>query len=154
MKTSRNTIRTYSKMAEFDTFIDRYRYLRLADGRVGEDTFGHLRYLNQIFYHSDEWKSIRKDVIIRDNGCDLAIEDRPIEDAYRNGKRSRNLIIHHVDPIAFQDILERSEYLLMPEYLVCCSRRTHNAIHYGDEDLLWSDGIPIRSANDTCPWKK
>ena len=136
-------IRTYSELIKFDTFIDRYQYLRL-DGKVGEATFGFDRWLNQLFYKDDEWLSIRNEVIIRDNGCDLGIPDREI------GSR---ILVHHMNPISKEDILARSEFLLNPEYLICTSKKTHDAIHYGDENLLI--GIPVeRTRNDTCPWRR
>jgi hypothetical protein len=136
------TIRTYSELITLPTFEERYRYLRLT-GRVGEDTFGFDRYLNQILYHSKEWKDIRDYVIIRDNGCDLAMEGYEIP-----GK----VLIHHMNPITAKDIERRSDFLLNPEYLITTVLSTHNAIHYGDENLL--PRLPKeRSMHDTCPWK-
>lgn len=136
-------IRTYSELITLPTFEERYRYLRLG-GRVGEDTFGFDRYLNQIFYKSDDWLSLRNEIIVRDNGCDLGIPGREI-----HGR----ILIHHMNPISVEDILHRSEYLLDPEYLICTIKRTHDAIHYGNEDSLLT--IPVaRTRNDTCPWKK
>lgn len=136
-------IKTYSELITLSTFEDRYRYLKLS-GVVGEATFGFDRYLNQIFYKSKEWLRIRDYVITRDNGCDLGIEGREI-----HGR----ILIHHMNPITKEDILSRSEYLLNPEYLICTVKNTHDAIHYGDEDLLFK-GLVERSLNDTCPWKK
>ena len=137
-------LRTYDELIQFDTFLERYRYLRLG-GQVGKETFGFERYLNQVFYRTDpEWKEIRHDVIIRDLGCDLAMEDRDIEGL---------VYVHHMNPLTKNDIIYRSEFLLSPKYLVCCSLNTHNAIHYGNEDLLILDPI-IRLPNDTCPWKR
>lgn len=136
-------IKTYSEMIALPTFEERYRYLRLG-GRVGEDTFGFDRWLNQTFYKDPEWRAIRDHVIVRDNGCDLAIPGREI-----NGI----ILVHHMNPITKADILERSKFLLDPEYLICTVKRTHDAIHYGDEDLLFK--LPIeRTKNDTCPWRK
>lgn len=135
-------IRTYSELIELPTFEERYRYLRLQ-GTVGKDTFGFDRYLNQKFYRSAEWKRIRDQVIIRDNGCDLGMEDRVIR-----GK----ILIHHLNPITDKDILRATDILLNPEFLICVTHQTHNAIHYGDEDLLIL-GPVIRTPNDTCPWK-
>lgn len=137
------TIKTYSELITLPTFEERYRYLRLR-GAVGEDTFGFDRYLNQKFYRSLEWKRIRDRVIIRDNGCDLGIEDRMIQ-----GK----IMIHHMNPITEKDIVRATDILLNPEYLICVSHSTHNAIHYGDKDLLIPDLI-VRTPNDTCPWKR
>ena len=135
--------RCYSELIALPTFEERYRYLRLT-GRVGEDTFGFDRYLNQKFYRSAEWKHIRDQVIVRDNGCDLGIEDRVIY-----GK----ILIHHMNPITEKDILRLSDYLLNPEYLISVTHKTHNAIHYGSEDLLVTAPI-VRTPNDTCPWKR
>ena len=136
------SIRTYSELITLPTFIDRYRYLKL-EGKVGEDTFGFDRYLNQVFYQSKEWRSIRDYVITRDNGCDLGI---PGHEIYGR------ILIHHMNPITADDILKRSDLLLNPEYLICTIKNTHDAIHYSDESLLITDPIE-RSKNDTCPWK-
>ena len=135
-------IRTYSELITLSTFEERYKYLQLSSS-IGEETFGFDRYLNQNFYRSKEWKRIRDFVIIRDNGCDLGIEDRII-----HGK----IIIHHMNPIRTKDIQDVSDYLLNPEYLICTTHQTHNAIHYGDENLLVRNPIE-RTANDTCPWR-
>lgn len=135
-------IRTYSELIKLPTFEDRYAYLRLG-GRVGEATFGFDRYINQMFYKSDEWLAIRDKVIVRDNGCDLGIEGREIESS---------ILIHHMNPISKKDILERSDFLLNPEFLICTIKNTHDAIHYGDENLLIRDPI-VRRKNDTCPWR-
>lgn len=136
-------IRTYSELITLPTFEERFRYLKL-DGDVGVETFGFDRYLNQAFYSSDEWKSIRNQVIIRDNGCDLGIEGREIY---------KRIIIHHMNPITKEDLLYKTEYLLNPEYLICTIKATHDAIHYGDENLLLKDPIE-RKPNDTCPWRR
>lgn len=137
-----STIRTYSELSKLKTFRERYEYLRL-NGKVGEETFGFDRYLNQIFYKSDEWKVIRDFVIVRDNGCDLGVEGYDI-----HGK----ILIHHMNPILVEDILKRSDFLLNPEYLITTVLSTHNAIHYGDDSLLIT--LPVeRAKNDTCPWK-
>ena len=137
------SIKTYSELIKFNTFEDRYRYLKL-DGKVGVDTFGFDRYLNQIFYRSGKWKSIRDEVIIRDNGCDLGIDGR---------ETHGRIIIHHMNPITIEDIEKESEYLIDPEFLITTVLNTHNAIHYGDESLLML--MPVeRTRNDTCPWKR
>ena len=136
-------IKTYSELIALPTFEERYRYLRLR-GSVGEDTFGFDRYLNQKFYRSAEWKRIRDQVIVRDCGCDLGIDDREI-----HGK----ILIHHMNPIREKDIRYLTDILLNPEYLICVSHNTHNAIHYGNEDLLVKNPI-ARTPNDTCPWKR
>lgn len=137
------TIRTYSELITIPTFEERYDYLRLG-GKVGEETFGFDRYINQLFYRSKEWKSIRDRVITRDNGCDLGIDGREIY-----GK----ILIHHMNPITKDDILQRSEYLLDPEYLITTIKNTHDAIHYGDRSLLITSPVE-RSRNDTCPWRR
>ena len=136
------SIRTYSELITLPTFIERYRYLKLS-GRVGEDTFGFDRYLNQVFYQSKEWRSIRDYVITRDNGYDLGMVGHDIYG---------RILIHHMNPITADDILKRSDLLLNPEYLICTIKNTHDAIHYSDESLLITDPIE-RSKNDTCPWK-
>ena len=137
------SIKTYSELIQIPTFEERYEYLRL-DGKVGKDTFGFDRYLNQIFYRSQKWKSIRDKVIIRDNACDLGVEGFEIYG---------RIFIHHMNPITIDDIEKKSAYLLDPEFLICTTHNTHNAIHYGDKNLLIT--IPVeRSKFDTCPWKK
>lgn len=118
--------------------------MQLSDGRVGEDTFGLDRYLNQQFYKTREWKRLRDELIIRDNGCDLGVDGYDI-----HGR----VIIHHMNPITKDDILNQTDYLMNPEYLICTTHNTHNAIHYGDESLLILDPI-VRTKNDTCPWKR
>ena len=137
------SIKTYSELITFPTFEERFQYLRL-DGVVGEDTFGFDRYLNQIFYRSQRWKKIRNHVIIRDHGCDLGVEGYEI-----HGR----ILIHHMNPITEYDIINRTKYLLDPEYLICTIDNTHKAIHYGDESLLIVAPI-IRTKNDTCPWRQ
>lgn len=135
-------IRCYKELSHLQTFEERYQYLRLT-GVVGDSTFGFDRYLNQVFYRSREWRSIRDVVIIRDNGCDLGVGGYEI-----HGK----ILIHHLNPISTKDIEQRSEFLLDPEYLICTTHQTHNAIHYGDDSLLIKAPIQ-RTFNDTCPWK-
>ena len=137
------TIRTYSELMRLPTFEERFRYLKL-DGLVGKDTFGFDRYLNQEFYRSKEWKEVRDFVIVRDNGCDLGV------DGYEIVGR---IYIHHMNPITVNDIVHSSDFLLNPDYLVCVSHNTHNAVHYGDEDLLVTAPVERRK-NDTCPWKR
>lgn len=135
-------IRTYSELIKLPTFEERYNYLKLG-GNVGEETFGFDRYLNQIFYKDPEWLNIRDKVIIRDNGCDLGISGREI---------NKRVLVHHMNPITKDDILSRSKYLLDPEYLICTTKNTHDAIHYGDESILIKNPIE-RIKNDTCPWR-
>jgi hypothetical protein len=135
-------MRTYKELIEFKTFKERFDYLKL-NGMVGNDTFGFDRWLNQRFYKSAEWKHIRNFVILRDNGCDLGLAGNDI---------SGKILIHHMNPISIDDIENRSDILLNPDYLICVSHNTHNAIHYGDSDLLLK--VPLqRTKNDTCPWK-
>ena len=135
-------IRTYSELSELSTFEERFNYLKL-NGKVGEETFGFDRYLNQIFYRSKEWKAIRDEVIVRDNGCDLGADGFEI---------FGRILIHHMNPISKEDILHRSEFLLNPEYLICTTKTTHDAIHYGDASLLIRAPIE-RKKNNMCPWK-
>ena len=138
----RTNIKTYSELIQIPTFEKRFEYLCL-NGRVGEDTFGFDRYLNQLFYRSKEWRSIRDKVIFRDNGCDLGIAGREIY-----GK----ILIHHMNPISKEDILQKSKFLLNPEYLITVTKTTHDAIHYSDSDLLYRDPAVLKK-NDTCPWR-
>ena len=136
------SIRTYSELITIPTFEERFEYLQLK-GSVGKDTFGYDRYLNQVLYRSPEWKRLRNQIIIRDDGCDLAYDGY---DVY--GK----VLIHHLNPITVEDVLARSRKVFDPDNLVCVSHNTHNAIHYGDVDLLVTGPI-IRTKNDTCPWR-
>lgn len=136
------SIRTYSELIKMPTFNERFEYLML-DGIVGEETFGFDRYLNQIFYKSKEWLEVRDYVIIRDFGCDLGIEGREI---------FGRILVHHMNPIRKDDIISRSKFLLNPEYLICVSKNTHDAIHYSDSSLLISEPIERRK-NDMCPWR-
>lgn len=136
-------IKTYSELSQLSTFEERYNYLRLL-GRVGEDTFGFDRYMNQMFYRSKEWKQIRDRVIARDMGCDMGLEGYEI-----NGP----VYVHHMNPITPNDIENSTEQLLNPEYLVCVSKDTHDAIHYGLEKNYNKYKIIERTPNDTCPWK-
>jgi len=134
-------IRSYSELLQFPSFEGRYDYLRIG-GRVGVETFGHSRYINQRFYTSSVWRSTREEVIIRDRGCDLGIDDRQIND---------RIYIHHMNPVTEEDVDSLSDFLLDPEFLICVSFNTHNAIHFGDESLL--SVLPIeRTRYDTSPW--
>ena len=136
-------IKTYSELIKIPTYKERFEYLKL-DGIVGKDTFGYDRYLNQAFYNSPEWRRFRRDIIIRDNGCDLACEGYEIR-----GK----IILHHINPITQDDLISRRRDVLFdPENIICVSHNTHNAIHYGDVNLLITGPIE-RTANDTCPWR-
>lgn len=135
-------IKTYSELITLPTFEERFRYLKL-DGKVGKSTFGFDRYLNQQFYTSADWKRLRNKIILRDSGLDLGVEDHVI---------ANKIYIHHMNPLMVRDLVDRTEFLLNPEYLICVSHHTHNAIHYGDESLL-PQPIIERRPNDTCPWK-
>lgn len=136
-------IRRYSELIKIDSYEDRFEYLKLG-GSVGEATFGYDRYLNQVFYASKEWKKARRDIIIRDDGCDLGDKGRPIK---------KYIIVHHMNAITPEQIERRDPALFDPEYLICVSEMTHKAIHYGDSDLLVKT-VPDRKPNDTCPWRK
>ncbi len=137
-------IRTYHELKSLKTFEERFRYLQIR-GHVGIDTFGFDRIFNQQFYNSYEWKQIRAKVILRDNGCDLGVPGYDIP-----GK----ILIHHMNPISIQDIEQSTDILLDPEYLICTTHETHNAIHYGDEKILQSKVLVERRPGDTCPWRK
>lgn len=134
-------IKSYSELKEITNYIERFNYLKL-NGRVGEDTFGYDRYLNQIFYKSPEWRHFRNSIIVRDNGCDLGCEGYEIEGTF---------IIHHINPITKKDILDRSPMLLDPENVITTVDLTHKAIHYGDAQLLITEPIE-RTMGDTCLW--
>lgn len=134
-------IRTYSEMMSFDSFDERFEYLKLG-GYVGESTFGFDRYINQRFYTSRQWKDVRDYVLVRDNGCDLGIDDYQIFDSP---------IIHHINPMGVNDIMHGESWILDPEYLITVSHRTHNAIHYG-ADILIPNVVTERSPNDTKLW--
>ena len=134
-------MRTYTELSQLTTFEDRYRYLRLL-GRVGSETFGFERHLNQSFYRSKEWRNVRNDVILRDSGCDLGILDRLIPD---------RVYIHHMNPLSPESLRQGYEDALDMEYLISVTHNTHNAIHYGDENLLVHDHVD-RQARDTTLW--
>lgn len=135
-------MRTFDELSKLTSFTERFKYLQLV-GEVGTETFGFDRYVNQKFYKSPEWRRVRDFVILRDNGCDLGMQDRPI---------AGRILIHHMNPIRLNDLVGRSELLLNPDYLICVSHDTHNAIHYGDEKLLIKEPVK-RMPGDTCPWK-
>ena len=138
-------IRTYSELIRIPTFLERFNYLKL-NSRVGEETFGFDRYLNQKFYRSKEWHDIRNYIISRDRGCDLGMSDREIP-------RGCKIYVHHMNPILAKDIIHSTDYLLDPDYLITTTKLTHDAIHYGDETILLGDGFVERTMNDTCPWR-
>lgn len=122
--------------------MERYQYLKIH-GKVGEETFGLDRYINQSLYKSQRWKNIRSQVIIRDDGCDLGVDGHEID---------RYIVVHHMNPITLEDIEEERDIVFDPEYLICCTSRTHQAIHFGDEGLLPKDYVE-RRPNDTCLWR-
>lgn len=138
----RMNTKTYSELIAISSFEERFEYLQLK-GSVGKDTFGYDRYLNQILYHSPEWKKLRNQIIIRDCGCDLACEGYEIYG---------RILIHHLNPITVDDVVARSRNVFDPDNLVCVTNNTHNAIHYGDASLLVTGPI-VRTKNDTCPWR-
>ena len=138
-------IRTYTELSKLKTFKERFEYLKLG-GKIGEETFGYDRYINQKFYKDPEYRAVRDYVIVRDNGCDLGVDGYD----YADGEK---IIIHHMNPITVEDIINRSEFALNPEYMISTRQITHNAIHYGDESLLIQGPIE-RTKNDTCPWRR
>lgn len=141
----RNTTeKTYTSLSNIDSYEDRFNYLKL-DGSVGVDTFGYDRYLNQVFYASKEWKSFRNKIISRDDGCDMGHPEHPIRGM---------ILIHHLNPITKDDVLNRADCLFDPDNVVCVSKETHNAIHYGDDSIIRTNALVERTANDTCPWLK
>lgn len=142
-KWTMSNLRTYKELQQLQTFDERFAYLQLH-GYIGKETFGYDRYLNQQFYRSKEWKDVRRIVILRDHGCDLGIMDRTI---------TGRIYIHHMNPITREDLINGSDLVLNPNYLICVSSMTHEAIHYGDKDLLISDYVE-RSPYDTCPWRQ
>ena len=135
-------MRTYRELSRLKTFDERFEYLKL-NGFVGEETFGYDRYLNQMLYKSPEWRSLRRDIIVRDNGCDLGLEGHDIQGV---------IIVHHMNPISVDDLKTFSGDVVNPEYLICVSSLTHKAIHYSDKSLI--PQMPVeRRPGDTCPWK-
>ena len=146
-RTTKSDVRNYHELSRCKSYEDRFDYLALH-GSVGKDTFGFDRIFNQKFYSSAEWKRVRNEVILRDSYdgevCDMGDKDHPIAGA---------IFIHHMNPLTIDDIRDSSEYLLDPQYLICVSRNTHNAIHYGDSRLLPKDPVE-RRPGDTCPWKR
>lgn len=139
---SMNT-KSYLECIQLSTFLDRYRYLQIG-GFVGKETFGYDRYLNQILYRTAEWKRFRRDIILRDNGCDLGCEGYEI---------FGNILVHHINPITVEDVVNRNPCIFDPNNVICTSLNTHNAIHYGDETNLITE-LVVRKPNDTCPWKR
>ena len=136
-------IKTYSECMQLPTFLERFRYLQIG-GYVGKETFGYDRYLNQILYRTPEWKRFRRDMILRDNGCDLACEGYEIHG---------NILVHHINPITVEDVINRNPCIFDPNNVICTSLNTHNAIHYSDESILITEPV-VRTPYDTCPWKQ
>lgn len=136
--------KSYRELIKIPTFEERFEYLKIGAG-VGESTFGSKRYLNQILYKTDEWLSVRDKIIVRDKGCDLGIRDREII-----GGR---ILVHHINPITIEDILNRDPKVFDPNNLITIAHMTHEAVHYGNEDLLIKDPIE-RRPNDTCLWRR
>lgn len=143
VRTVNDDIKSYSVVILLPTLEERFEYLKLK-GTVGAETFGYDRYLNQVLYHDPEWRRIRNDVIIRDNGCDLGVEGHEI-----HGR----ILIHHINPITIDDVKLRRYCVFDLDNLICTSHNTHNAIHYGDANLLPKNPIE-RKPNDTCPWRR
>lgn len=137
-------MRNYSELSQLHTIEERFQYLRL-DGQVGDPTFDDMRWVNQAFYHSREWRQMRSQVIARDLGMDLGTPDQPIRDRYP--------LVHHMNPLSVEDIEEGTDNLLDPEFLICTGLRTHNAVHYGDEKLLPQPFVE-RSPDDHLEWKR
>lgn len=135
------TLRCYTEVAMLPTFIERYRYLKL-EGVVGQSSFGFDRHINQMLYTSQAWRRVRDEVIIRDNGCDLGVPGYGI-----NSK----IIVHHMNPITVDDILNNKTHVLDTEFLICVTMATHNAIHYGDDNQLPKEYV-ARAPGDTTPW--
>lgn len=133
--------RCYSELCKIPTFEERFEYLKLG-AQVASETFGFDRWVNQRFYKSPEWRQIRRDVIIRDEGRDLGVEGYELQN---------KIYVHHMNPMIPKDIVDAAEWILNPEYLICVSFNTHQAIHYGDKNLL--PKLIVRFPNDTCPWK-
>lgn len=138
-----NKLRTYTELNKLKTFEERFEYLKL-DNVVGEETFGFDRWLNQQFYKSKEWRRIRDNVIARDCGCDLGAPDHEIID--------ERILIHHINPITKEDIINNTDFLLNPEYLITTINNTHQAIHYGNDEMLVKAPV-TRYKNDQCPWR-
>ena len=136
--------KTYSELSHLSTFEERYNYLKTTN-LVGSQTFGFDRYLNQKFYQSKEWEKARNAVIIRDNGCDMGLKDYPINGQY---------FVHHIEPLTLEDIKNSSSKMLDLNNLVLVSKKTHDAIHFGDDTIVKDKQVINRAPNDTCPWRK
>lgn len=149
--------KTYTELMTFSTFEERYNYLRLG-AKVGNLTFGPNRFINQRLYHSDYWADFKREMIIRDLGCDLACKDRVLDGPiWINGKQvdvHQPIYLHHINPIDDEDILYGRHCVLDPDNVICCSFATHEAIHYGSYALLSDSELIERKPNDTIPWRK
>lgn len=143
MSMTNTMIKTYAECMQLPTFQERYRYLQIG-GQVGKETFGYDRYSNQMLYRTPEWKRFRREIILRDNGCDLGCEGYEIYG---------NILVHHINPITVEDVINRNPCIFDPNNVICTSHNTHNAIHYGDETNLITEPI-VRKPYDTCPWKR
>lgn len=135
--------RYFSELVKMNSFDERFKYLKIG-GHIGIESFGFNRYLNQNLYHSPEWLEVRDKVIIRDQGMDLGV------DGYSIGSR---IVIHHINPITIEDVIDRNPDIFNPEFLICCSHATHNALHYGDDGYLSRFSYVERKPNDTIPWR-
>lgn len=142
-ESGKKMIRSIDELLMMEDFYERFEYCKLG-GIVGDRTFGGSRYLNQVLYSSSDWRRARREVILRDNGFDLAHEDHPI---------GGSIYVHHLNPITIEDILNRDRKVFKPDYLVSCSFQTHESLHYGSMDPNKGKVI-IRRKNDTCPWKE
>lgn len=138
-----STTKCYSELIKLPTFEERFEYLRFRDCPAFTRTFGGYRIINQEFYHSEEWKAVRNRIIIRDEANDLGVPDRPI---------ASRIIVHHINPLDMDVFRHHPEVAFDEENLICVSYNTHEAIHYGFEQLLFK-GVPERKPNDQCPWK-
>lgn len=143
-KSNNQKIKCYSELIQIPSYIERYRYLKIG-GKAGEITFGNERYLNQILYMSPEWKTFRRQIILRDSGYDMGMDGYSIQGP---------ILIHHINPVTVEDVINRSEMIFDPENVISVSKTTHNAIHYGSEELLIVDELIERTPNDTTPWRK
>lgn len=144
---------TYSELVKIPTFEERFEYLKL-DGTVADITFGGSRYLNQLLYNSAEWRAFKNAIILRDNGCDLGIADRPISKPTMSKSNRYGIYVHHLNPLTIDDLVNKSVKIFDPENVICCSFSTHQAIHYGSMSQLTPSKVPERTPFDTAPWRK
>lgn len=137
-------IKSYKELKKLKTFDERFKYLKIDGATVGQSTFGYERYINQAFYKSKEWKRVRDKVIIRDNGCDLGIDGENI---------GGSILVHHINPITLKDLEEGNKKVFDVNNLICCSKDTHNALHYGSEEYLNEIKEVERKPQDNFPWR-